>query len=79
MSILRSRMRGKVHLLDATGKRVTKCGRSLGALIEEGGTGDPVVFESADIRILVKLDGLDGVTCHHCRWGRDNRALPRYY
>lgn len=79
MTELRAKMRGKVHGLDPKGKRQTRCGRSVGNIIEEGGTGDPVIMESGGNNILVSL-GVDlvGVTCHWCRWGRNNVRIPSY-
>lgn len=81
MSELRAKHRGKVHIIDKKGMRLTRCGRSLGHVVDEGGTGDPVIMESSGAYILVKLDDdMAGVTCHPCRWGRGGREYgPRDY
>lgn len=76
MSALRAKLKGRVHVLSKEGNRNTRCGRGLGYIVEEGGTGDPVIFDANGSYLLVMIGPeLTGVTCHPCRWGSGNKQI----
>jgi hypothetical protein len=80
MSALRAKLKGKVHSINPKGKRMTRCGWSLGNIVEDGEGEDPAIFEREGSHILVKMSlDLAGVSCHPCRWGRDSNARVKSY